>query len=294
MTTQRDRDLALAADMAANAARIAMARFGKPGRQWHKDDGSPVSAADLAVNDYLRTVVAAARPADGWLSEETADGPDRLQQRRVWVVDPIDGTRDFLRGRTGWAISVALVEQGAVVAAVLAAPAQDRVYAARAGGGATLNGRALRVSGLAAMAGVRLPIDAANLAAPFWPSPWPGRAVAKPNSLALRMAMLAADEADVWLEGRRIGEWDVAAASLILAEAGGVVTDKAGQPLAFNTPQGCIDGVVAATPALHGEALGRLHHAIGVLAARRRAPLQAGGSDQLAGDIVEHGGRRTG
>lgn len=270
MTTPHDADLALAAELAANAGRIAMARFGQPGQHWRKGDGSPVSAADLAVNDYLRGVVAAARPDDGWLSEETADSPDRLQRQRVWVIDPIDGTRDFLRGRTGWAVSVALVDAGAVVAAVLAAPAQDRLYAARAGAGATLNGRRLRVSGMTTLEGVRLPIDAATLAAPIWPSPWPGRAVAKPNSLALRMAMLAAAEADVWLEGRRIAEWDVAAASLIVAEAGGQVTNRAGQRLAFNTASAAIDGIVAATPALHGQALARLDHALGHLAARRR------------------------
>ncbi len=268
--TAREQDLALAAEIATNAGRIAMAAFGGDTKRWHKPDGSPVSAADMAVNDYLKGVIAAARPDDGWLSEETADSADRLTRRRVWVVDPIDGTRDFLRGRSGWAVSVALVEDGAVVTAVLAAPAQDRLYAASAGRGATLNGRRLAVSGRTAMDGVRLPIDRANMAASFWPSPWPGTAVAKPNSLALRMAMLAANEADVWLEGRSIAEWDVAAASLILAEAGGTLTDRHGQPLAFNRPQPIIHGLAAATPALHGETLSRLDHALRQLSARRR------------------------
>jgi myo-inositol-1(or 4)-monophosphatase len=268
--SQREQDLALAAEIADNAGRIAMAAFGGNTRRWHKADGSPVSAADMAVNDYLKGVIAAARPDDGWLSEETADSADRLGRRRVWVVDPIDGTRDFLRGRTGWAVSVALVEDGAVTVAVLAAPAQQRLYAASAGAGATLNGRRLAVSGRTSLDGVRLPIDQANLDAAFWPSPWPGTAVAKPNSLALRMAMLAADEADAWLEGRSIAEWDVAAASLILAEAGGTVTDRHGRPLAFNRPQPVIHGIAAATPGLHGEVVARLGHALRQLAARRR------------------------
>ena len=266
----RDADLALAAEIASNAGRIAMAHFGQSPAKWHKDDGSPVCAADLAVNDYLRGVIAAARPDDGWLSEESADSAARLERRRVWVVDPIDGTRDFLRGRSGWAISVALVEDGAVVAAVLHAPAQQRTYAASAGRGAILNGKRLRVSGLATLDGVRLPIDQANLTASFWPSPWPGTAVAKPNSLALRMAMLAANEADAWMEGRSVGEWDVAAASLILAEAGGLLTDRRGAALAFNQPQPLIHGLAAATPALHGEVLARLDHALRVFSARRR------------------------
>lgn len=268
--TARDNDLALAAEIAANAGRIALSHFGQSPAKWHKADGSPVSAADMAVNDYLKGVLAAARPDDGWLSEESADSADRLQRRRVWVIDPIDGTRDFLRGRSGWAVSVALVENGAVVAAVLNAPAQQRVYAASCGRGATLNGTRLAVSGLATLDGVRLPIDQANLAASFWPSPWPGTAVAKPNSLALRMAMLAANEADAWVEGRSVAEWDVAAASLILAEAGGTLTDRRGAALAFNQPQPIIHGLAAATPALHAEVLARLDHALKAFAARRR------------------------
>ena len=268
--TQRGSDLALAAEIAGNAGRIAMAAFGGATERWHKPDGSPVSAADMAVNDYLKGVLAAARPDDGWLSEETADSDDRLTRRRVWVVDPIDGTRDFLLGRTGWAVSVALVEDGAVVAGELAAPAQKRFYAASAGLGATLNGKRLAVSGRASLDGVRLPIDQANMAAPFWPSPWPGTAVAKPNSLALRMAMLAAGEADAWMEGRSVAEWDVAAASLILSEAGGTLTDRHGAALAFNRPQPIIHGLAAATPALHGEVLARLDHALRYFAARRR------------------------
>jgi myo-inositol-1(or 4)-monophosphatase len=270
--TQRSADLALAAEIAGNAATIAMGHFGgRPGKSWAKADGSPVSEADLAVNAYLKGVIAAARPDDGWLSEECADTPGRLDKRRLWVIDPIDGTRDFLRGRSGWAVSVALVEDGAVRVAVLAAPAQKRLYAASAGEGATLNGRRLAVSGLATLEGVRLPIDPPNLTASFWPSPWPGTAVAKPNSLALRMAMLAADEADAWMEGRSVAEWDVAAASLILAEAGGTVTDRHGRPLRFNQPQPVVHGLAAATPALHAEVLGRLDHALQVFAARRRA-----------------------
>jgi myo-inositol-1(or 4)-monophosphatase len=271
LPAERAADLALAAEIAGNAGRIAMGHFAAGTKGWHKADGSPVSEADLAANDYLKGVLAAARPNDGWLSEECADSAARLDRRRTWVIDPIDGTRDFLRGRPGWAVSVALVEDGAVTVGVLAAPAQQRLYAASAGLGATLNGRRLAVSGLATLEGVRLPIDAANMAASFWPSPWPGTAVTKPNSLALRMAMLAAGEADAWLEGRSIAEWDVAAASLILSEAGGTVTDRHGAALSFNRPSPIIQGIAAATPALHGEVLHRLDHALKAFAARRRA-----------------------
>jgi myo-inositol-1(or 4)-monophosphatase len=133
----------------------------------------------------------------------------------------------------------------------------------------------LKVSGLASLPGIRLPIDAVNIAASFWPSPWPGEAVEKPNSLALRMAKLAADEADAWLEGRTIAEWDVAASALIVSEAGGVVTDRHGAPLAFNKPAPTIHGIAASTPAIHAEVLARLDHALRLFAARRRGEAPA-------------------
>ncbi|KPF68596.1 hypothetical protein IP88_11755 [alpha proteobacterium AAP81b] len=248
---------------------MALRNFHAKSAWWTKDEGSPVGIADLEADAFLKSALLGPRPDYGWLSEETADTEDRLARRRIWVVDPIDGTRDFIRGRSGWAVSVALVEDGIVTVAALAAPVRDQLFVASHGGGATLNDRPLTVSGLATLAGVRLPIDADSLAARYWPSPWPGEAVEKPNSLALRMAKLAADEADAWLEGRTIAEWDVAAAALILAEAGGTVTDRHGLALAFNKPAPVFHGIAAATPALHGEVLARLDHALRVFAERR-------------------------
>ncbi len=262
-------DIELAERLATAAGALALANFHAKSSWWDKAPGNPVGVADLECDDFLKRELLAARPGDGWLSEETADTEDRLGCRRIWVVDPIDGTRDFIRGRTGWAVSVALVEAGEVTVAALAAPARGQLFVAARGRGATLNDLPLRVSGLAALPGVRLPIDEVNLGASFWPSPWPGVAVEKPNSLALRMAKLAADEADAWMEGRTIAEWDVAAAALILAEAGGVVSDRFGAPLAFNKPEPVFHGIAAATPALHGEVLARLDHALRAFAATR-------------------------
>lgn len=265
------RDLDLAIEVTRAAAELALGHFNNHSEWWEKSPGDPVGIADFAVDSYLRDTLLAARPDDGWLSEETADTADRLARRRVWVVDPIDGTRDFVRGRTGWAVSVALVEDGVARLAVLAAPARQQLFVARQGHGATCNDRPLRVAPLTSLAGVRLPMDAANLTAPFWPSPWPGNVVEKPNSLALRMAKLASAEADVWLEGRTIAEWDVAASALILAEAGGMATDRHGAPLLFNKPVPVFNGIAAANLALHAEVLARLDHALKVFAARRAA-----------------------
>ena len=269
-------DLTLAAKVTQAAAALALGHFHSGSDWWEKSPGDPVGVADLEVDAYIKFVLLGARAGDGWLSEETADTADRLQRRRVWVVDPIDGTRDFVRGRTGWAVSVALVEDGVVTVAALAAPARGQLFTAALGQGARCNGELLAMAPLTSLAGVRLPMDAANLSAPFWPSPWPGDVVEKPNSLALRMAKLASAEADAWLEGRTIAEWDVAAAALILTEAGGRVTDRHGEALAFNKPVPVFHGIAAANPALHAEVLARLDHAFKVFAARRAAaPLPA-------------------
>lgn len=271
--SETDLDLAVAATRSAGD--LALAHFHAKSGWWDKSPGNPVGIADIECDAYLKERLLAARPGDGWLSEETADTSARLGCRRVWIVDPIDGTRDFIRGRTGWAVSVALAEAGVITVAALAAPAREQLFVASRGGGATLNGRPLRVSDRTTLSGIRLPIDAANLTASFWPEPWPGEAVEKPNSLALRMAKLAANEADAWMEGRSIAEWDVAAAALILTEAGGIVTDRAGRPLAFNQPEPVLHGIVAATPALHGIVRERLDFAFRSLAARRQGKAPA-------------------
>jgi len=264
-------DAALLLRAARDAGALALAAFAAGGgERWEKSPGHPVCAADLAVDAFLTAALRGARPGYGWLSEETADAPDRLSASRVWVVDPIDGTRDFLRGRTGWAVSVALVEYGRVVHAALVAPARGECYVASAGAGATCNGTRLRVSGRTAFAGLAMPIDPGSLLARFWPERWDAVAVEKPNSLALRIAKVAAAKADAFIEGRTVAEWDVAAAALILTEAGGTITDRNGRALAFNQPVPEVHGLVAATPALADEARARLNAGLAALADARR------------------------
>ena len=221
-------------------------------RQWEKVPGHPVCEADLEIDQMLRESLGAVDPSAGWLSEETADTVHRLALDRVWVVDPIDGTRDYLRGRPGWAVSVALVERGAVRIGLLAAPARNELWVARAGEGATRNGRLLRAGLRALLPGARVPADQL---------PRHDRdlvTVDKPNSIALRMAMVAADEADLVATVRWGNEWDVAAAALIAQEAGAIVTDALGDALAFNRPQPTAFGLLCTAPGIHAAAAQRL------------------------------------
>lgn len=263
-----DADLIEAA--AREAGALALSYFGRAIDVWDKGLNNPVSEADLAVDRLLKERLLGACPGDGWLSEETADDPARLAKRRVWVVDPIDGTRDFIRGRTGFAVSIALVEDGQPLLAALCAPEREQLFLARAGGGATLNGARLTVSACSAVTGCRLPADLSTITARYWPEPWNAEAVEKPNGLALRIAKIAAGEADAFFEGRPMGEWDIASAALILTEAGGTITDRDGAALAFNKPVPRLRGVVAATPELHADVLRRVGLGIAALNALRR------------------------
>ncbi len=221
-------------------------------RQWEKTPGQPVCEADLEVDAMLRASLFAIDPDAGWLSEETADTVHRLGMSRVWVVDPIDGTRDYLRGRPGWSVSVALVEDGLVRLGILAAPARNELWVAQVGQGATRNGRALAAGSRALLPGARVPADTLPRADRDL------MAVHKPNSIALRMAMVAADEADLVATIRWGNEWDIAAAALIATEAGAVVTDALGDALAFNRPRPTAFGVLCCAPGIHAAAVDRL------------------------------------
>ena len=221
-------------------------------RRWEKEPGQPVCDADIQVNQMLREQLTRIAPDAGWLSEETADNADRLSTPRQWVVDPIDGTRDYLNGKPGWAVSVALVEDGQPVFGILAAPARNELWIAQAGRGAQRNGVTLTASSRMFLPGARVPADVLPKVERDLTT------VHKPNSLALRMAMVAADQADL-VAGLRWGyEWDIVAAALIAREAGASVTDALGGPLFFNRPQPIALGVLCCAPGIHGAAVERL------------------------------------
>lgn len=224
---------------------------------WEKGPNNPVCAADLAVDAFLRRELTALLPAAGWLSEETADAPDRLNNGLLWLVDPIDGTRDFIRGRPGWAVSVALISAGRPLFGMLCAPARSpekggEFWHGESGQGAWRNGERLAASTRGELSGARVPAD--SLVDPDKDLVL----VEKPNSIALRIAMVAANEADLLATLRWGYEWDVGAAALIAREAGASVTDAFGQPLNYNKRDPRAFGVLVTAPAIHQAAVDRL------------------------------------
>ena len=237
------------------AGRIAMASWpgdGHAPQVWEKTPGDPVSEVDLAVDAFLKRELKALLPSAGWLSEETIDAPDRLEDGLLWLVDPIDGTRDYVRGRKGWAVSVALVSSGRPLFGMLSAPAQGQFWSGEAGKGSWRNGKRLVASQRQELPGARVPARIR----PTTPSDLVF--VDQPNSIALRIAMVAADEADMVATMRWGYEWDLGAAALIAREAGAAVTDVFGQPLNYNKRDPRDFGVLATAPGIHAAAVERL------------------------------------
>ncbi|QPC88621.1 3'(2'),5'-bisphosphate nucleotidase CysQ [Mesorhizobium sp. NBSH29] len=208
-----------------------MGYFRQDPQVWMKTGQSPVSEADYAVDTYLRETLLKARPDYGWLSEETVDSPERLSRRRTFVVDPIDGTRAFLEGYPVWCVSIAVVEDGISRAGVLDCPAKGEIYWAAADGGAFRNGQPLKVNPhreAFTVAGPK-PMLAAT------PPKWKDRFTVIPYipSLACRVAMVASGELDASYVKANAHDWDLAAADLILREAGGKLVDAAGAELRY-------------------------------------------------------------
>lgn len=254
--------LTAVSEAARAAGAMAFARWRGEFASWDKVPGEIVCEIDLAANDMLRATLRELDPEAGWFSEETADSAERLLGSRVWVVDPIDGTRDFVRGRPGWAVSVALVEGGRSILGVLDAPARDQHWAAEFGKGATLNGIPIHTRDRTELPGSRVPAEVLPKADSDLTM------VFRPNSIALRMAMVANGEADLLAATRWGHEWDIAAAALIAQEAGATVTDARGQTLRFNSTKGEMFGVLCCAPGIHAAAVERLRERAAVAVAR--------------------------
>ena len=250
-------DLGLLVEAARRGGEAALGFWRGSPTAWDKAGGlGPVSEADIAVDQVLAETLRTARPDYGWLSEETEDDRARLSAERVFIVDPIDGTRSFLEGASTWAISLAVACRGSVDAAVVALPARQQTYSALRGGGGHRNGERLRASSRRSVEGARVLAPRTALAAETWGAtgPPPVERHFRP-SLAYRLCLVASGRFDGMMTFRDCWEWDVAAGSLIASEAGAEVSDRKGAPLDFNTAAAATPGVVAAAAPLHGALL---------------------------------------
>jgi myo-inositol-1(or 4)-monophosphatase len=232
-------DLELAAARLAASVReagaVALSTFGAPINNWTKFESSPVSDADIAVDRLLRERLMETGSGIGWLSEESVDDPARLSARYVWIVDPIDGTGAYLAGSPDWTVSAALVEDGRPVVGCLYAPVSDEFFMAIANRGATCNGVQIAITdGLtlehARIAGPRGLLERLVAVEPSL------TIVPRVRSLALRLARLAHGACDIAVAGGNSHDWDLAAADLLVHEAGGVLTPVGGGAVIYNRP----------------------------------------------------------
>lgn len=255
-------DLELLIDAARDAAQIALHHKAKGLDVDDKPGGAgPVTQADLAVDRALREGLTQARPEIGWLSEETEDNPERLAADRVFIVDPIDGTRSFIAGETTWAHSLAIAENGVITHGVVYLPEMDLLYSASITQGAFCNGDRISVSNISNIDVARVLATKPNMDPKHWRGTVPLFKRSHRPSLAYRLCLVAQGRYDAMLTFRPSWEWDIAAGALILAEAGAKVTDRAGLDLRFNNAVPQTAGVVGAGHELHAEIARNLQYA---------------------------------
>ncbi len=244
-------------EAARHAGEMALAYF-RPGTTTHaeishKTGGSPVTEADYLVDRFLKQRLETLLPEAGWLSEETEDSLARLSKNLVFVVDPIDGTRGFMSGRSAWAVAIALVEDGRPLFGIVHAPALGETYVAIKGAGARLNDKAIEVSKIRAIGAE------ARVAAPVFLAKQLHEAglrfdlQPKISSLALRIAAVASGALDAGFASENSHDWDIAAADLILHEAGGRLASLDGCAIVYNR-QDTRHGLLTAAPEqIHAE-----------------------------------------
>jgi myo-inositol-1(or 4)-monophosphatase len=249
---QRSGDLALLIEAAHAAGAMLRSAVGAPVKVWNKGAAGPVTEVDLAVDRHLRERLLAARPDYGWLSEETADTAGRLHCRRAFVVDPLDGTRSFIKKDTDFCTALAIVEDGCATVGVIYAPVLGEIVAGAVGLGATLNGATCETSRADSLDEASMVGPSAMYAHARWPRPWPKtmRTTAR-AALAYRMALVACGRADGMVAVGAKHEWDIAAGAALIEAAGGAVSDSWGRALVFNKPIAMVAGVTAAGANLH-------------------------------------------
>jgi myo-inositol-1(or 4)-monophosphatase len=258
-----DAELDLLVEASLAAGREALRFFRNDVQVWWKNEGtSPVTAADHAANDILKERLLGARPGYGWLSEESEDDSARLTQARVFIVDPIDGTRAFMAGKDTWCVSAALTENGMPIAGVLYAPSLDELFVATADGRVSKNGKAIKVADADVSGRFRISAADQMINSLVPDTRKDVERLSRIPSLAYRLAMIADGRMDVTLVMPSAHDWDLAAADLILRNAGGRLTDVSGRDPVYNAAVPKHGVLVAATAGLHARMLESLPAAL--------------------------------
>jgi len=248
-----DDEFEIARAAVVKASALALDHWKRGPLHWEKSDGSPVSEGDIAVDRLLREELDTGRQDYGWLSEETPDDLSRLAKRRVWIADPIDGTRDFITGGSDWCIALALLEEGKPILAIVACPAREETFSARRGEGAYRNGERLEMTDQLKLGDATIIANRSVLARL-------GKASGGAPRLALsvRLCRIAEGRADATVATTPKHDWDLAPGDLIVREAGGRVSTANGTPYLFNRRETRQAGLIAAPSRLHQDIVDKL------------------------------------
>lgn len=251
MTSSLDQDFALLKSAVREGGALSLEYFRKGAKNWEKKPGDPVSEADLAVDALLKKKLHGARPDYGWLSEETVDDKTRLDHETVWIVDPIDGTRSFIKGRPEFTVCAALVQSGRPLAGVVFNPATDEFFEAMVGGGAYLNGERISVRAKDNLENAHFFSSKKVFDYHQWYDRAPRPHFGHVNSIAYRIVLIAMGKYDISLSLTPKSDWDIAAADIILSEAGGTSTLSDGAAISYNNANVRHRNVISTSNQLH-------------------------------------------
>jgi myo-inositol-1(or 4)-monophosphatase len=255
--TVTDEDHRCLREAVLEAGAIALRRQSENIDRWEKGRGQVVTEADLEIDAFLHDRIALTHPADGWLSEERPDDLRRLQRHRVWMADPIDGTRAYAQGRPQFTVCAALVVDGHVQLGVIYNPATDELFEARAGEGASLNGAPILTGCQETLVGAKL-LSSRGEMSRRWERWVPEASFTAVGSIAYKLALVACGRFDGLMSLRPTNDWDIAAADLLLQEAGAVLTNADGYVPRYNTPDARHHGLAAGPKKLHAKLVARL------------------------------------
>lgn len=218
-----------------------------------KKPDNPVTDADFAADKLLKERLLALLPQSGWLSEETVDSPERLDKQRVWVVDPLDGTKEFVMGIPEFAISVALVEDGQPILGVIHNPPTAEIFSVTKGSGLFLNDEPISASTRMQLQGARVDASRSERRRGEF-EPFETMVELKTmGSIAYKLARVAAGHCDAtWSRGPK-NEWDICAGVLMVEEVNGRCVDLDNQRFTFNRPNTLVNGIIADNGHLHDQ-----------------------------------------
>ncbi|HAT50624.1 MAG: 3'(2'),5'-bisphosphate nucleotidase CysQ [Nitrospirae bacterium] len=224
----------------------------------HKGQDNPLTKADIEANETIQHTLMTAFPDYGWLSEEDTAPNNRLEKQRVWIVDPLDGTQEFIRGIPEFAVSIALAEAGQTIAACVFNPPLEALFTAVAGRGSRKNGKPIQTSRTTRLVGAVCLASNSETKRGDW-EPFKNEfTMISLGSIAYKLATLASGQADLTFTLTPKNEWDIAAGELLVREAHGQITDKDGNRITFNQPAAKLRSVLATNGQLHPALLKRL------------------------------------